>query len=66
MTKRTIVGLEPLLLVKEVAGPCRISDKTILRAIKKGELEAIRIGRGYRITPGAVRRYLKQRATRKI
>jgi excisionase family DNA binding protein len=66
MTKRTIVGLEPLLLVKEVAGPCRISDKTILRAIKKGELEAIKIGRGYRITPGAARRFLKSRAIGKL
>jgi excisionase family DNA binding protein len=65
MTKRVITGLEPLLLVAETAEICRTSDKTILRAIKKGELEAIRIGRGYRIAPGAVRRFLKQRATRK-
>lgn len=65
MTKHAIVGLEPLLLVEEAAEICRTSKKTILRAIRSGELEAMTIGRGYRITPTAVRRFLKRRAARK-
>ena len=62
MTKRGFAGLERLLLVDEVAEDCRVSKKTILRAIRSGELKAIEIGRGYRITPSEVRRFLKLRA----
>ncbi len=47
-----------LLTVKEVAETMRVSNMTIYRLIKSGELAATRVGRGYRIGEGDVEAYL--------
>ncbi|HEX8157850.1 MAG TPA: helix-turn-helix domain-containing protein [Solirubrobacteraceae bacterium] len=46
----------PLLTPAEVAAHCRVSTKTVLRAIRSGALRAARLGtRGaYRVEPAAV------------
>ena len=53
---------EPLLTVGEVAAVMRVSNMTVYRLIKSGQLAAIRVGKNYRIRRGDVDRYLAERA----
>ena len=53
---------EPLLTVGEVAGLMRVSNMTVYRLIKSGQLGAIRVGKNYRIRRTDVDRYLNERA----
>ena len=53
---------EPLLTVGEVATTMRVSNMTVYRLIKSGQLAAIRVGKNYRIRRGDVERYLTDRA----
>jgi len=48
-----------LLTVAEVARIMRVSKMTVYRLIHSGELEAIRVGRSFRVPEQAVSRYLK-------
>ncbi len=52
---------EPLLTVGEVATMMRVSNMTVYRLIKSGQLSAIRVGKNYRIRRGDVERYLTDR-----
>lgn len=49
------------LTVSEVARHLRVSNMTVYRLVKSGQLSAVRIGRGYRIREDDVHRYLEQR-----
>jgi excisionase family DNA binding protein len=49
------------LTVAEVARGLRVSNMTVYRLVKSGQLSAVRIGRSYRIAEGDVRRYLEDR-----
>lgn len=53
---------EPLLTVGEVAGIMRVSNMTVYRLIKSGQLGAIRVGKNYRIRRSDVDRYLQERS----
>ena len=53
---------DPLLTVGEVAGLMRVSNMTVYRLIKSGQLAAIRVGKNYRIRRTDVDRYLTDRA----
>ena len=53
---------EPLLTVGEVANLMRVSNMTVYRLIKSGQLSAIRVGKNYRIRRTDVDRYLSERA----
>lgn len=55
MTTRTE---QRLLTVREVADVMRVSNMTVYRLIRGGELEATRVGRSYRIWEGDVDAYL--------
>ena len=55
---------EPLLTVGEVAQVMRVSNMTVYRLIKSGQLAAIRVGKNYRIRRKDVERYLTDRAVR--
>jgi excisionase family DNA binding protein len=55
---------EPLLTVAEVAQAMRVSNMTVYRLIKSGQLAAIRVGKNYRIRRRDVERYLSERAVR--
>ena len=48
------------LTVAEVARRLRVSNMTVYRLVKSGQLPAVRVGRGYRIREEDVRRYLEQ------
>jgi excisionase family DNA binding protein len=53
---------EPLLTVGEVAKVMRVSNMTVYRLIKSGQLAAIRVGKNYRIRNREVDRYLSERS----
>ena len=55
---------EPLLTVGEVARVMRVSNMTVYRLIKSGQLSAVRVGKNYRIRRRDVGRYLTERAVR--
>ena len=42
----------------------RVSNMTVYRMIKAGDLAAIRVGKNYRIPESDVRRYLVERSVR--
>lgn len=50
-----------LLTVAEVADVMRVSNMTVYRLIRSGELVATRVGRSYRIWEDDVRSYLLRR-----
>lgn len=49
------------LTVAEVAKQLRVSNMTVYRLIKAGQMRAVRVGRGYRLREDDVRKYLQQR-----
>lgn len=53
---------EKLLTVGEVAGIMRVSNMTVYRLIKSGQLGAIRVGKNYRIRRSDIDRYLEERS----
>ena len=59
MGRQTGEGLAgPLLTVAEVAQVLRVSNMTVYRLIKAGELPALRVGKNYRIREGDLEAYL--------
>lgn len=57
-------GSDALLTVSEVASVMRVSNMTVYRLIKRGDLAAVRVGHGYRIRQNEVERYLGERSVR--
>ena len=55
---------DPLLTVSEVAERMRVSNMTVYRLIKSGQLAAIRVGKNYRLRGHDVEQYLADRAVR--
>jgi excisionase family DNA binding protein len=53
---------EQLLTVAEVAQIMRVSNMTVYRLIKAGQLAALRVGKNYRIRGRDIERYLTERA----
>jgi excisionase family DNA binding protein len=58
------VSGDSLLTVAEVAATMRVSNMTVYRLIKSGELPALRVGKNYRIRESDVVSYLAERAVR--
>jgi excisionase family DNA binding protein len=61
--RRPFVG-DRLLTVGEVAATMRVSNMTVYRLIKAGQLAAIRVGKNYRIRESDVNRYLSERSVK--
>jgi excisionase family DNA binding protein len=59
--RRPFVG-DRLLTVAEVAATMRVSNMTVYRLIKTGELPALRVGKNYRIRESDVDAYLAERS----
>jgi excisionase family DNA binding protein len=51
-----------LLTVAEVAATMRVSNMTVYRLIKSGDLPALRVGKNYRIRESDVDLYLSDRS----
>lgn len=62
MARHTGYGTDHLLTVGEVASLMRVSNMTVYRLIKGGQLPAIRVGKNYRIRESDVSEYLSARA----
>ena len=48
--------------VAELAAGMRVSNMTVYRLIKSGELPAVRVGKGYRIRESELQRFLEERS----
>jgi excisionase family DNA binding protein len=64
LSERETKGGDRLLTVGEVAATMRVSNMTVYRMIKGGQLRAIRVGKNYRIRESAVNGYLSDRSTK--
>ena len=53
-----------LLTVAEVASIMRVSNMTVYRLIRCGDLPAIRVGKNYRSREAEAQRYLSERSVR--
>jgi excisionase family DNA binding protein len=53
-----------LLTVSEVASAMRVSNMTVYRLIKSGELPAVRVGKNYRLRETDLERFLQERSVR--
>ncbi len=53
-----------LLTVSEVAAAMRVSNMTVYRLIKGGELPAVRVGKNYRLRETDLERFLEERSVR--
>ena len=51
-----------LLTVAEVASAMRVSNMTVYRLIKSGELPAVRVGKNYRLRESDLARFLEERS----
>ena len=49
---------ERLLLVREASAFLRVSNMTLYRLIKAGELPAVRVGKNYRLRPADLESFL--------
>jgi len=64
MTDRTAKQPEQLLDIPTVASACRVSEKTVRRWIKAGELPAARLGNQWRIQPRDLQIFVLERMAR--
>jgi excisionase family DNA binding protein len=55
-------GGDRLMTVAEVADTMRVSNMTVYRLIKSGELPALRVGKNYRLRESDVDSYLSKRS----
>jgi len=62
MPRRAFERGDRLLTVGEVAGIMRVSNMTVYRLIKSGELPALRVGKNYRVRESDVDGYLSERS----
>ena len=58
-TETTPLSDVRFLTVAEVASIMRVSKMTVYRLVHSGELEAIRVGRSFRVPEQAVNQYLR-------
>ncbi len=52
--------IEPLLTLEQVADILRVSEKTVLRLIERGELVGSKETRAWRFAPADVRAYIAE------
>jgi excisionase family DNA binding protein len=57
----TSLSVSSFATVAEVARRLRVSNMTVYRLVKSGQLPAVRVGRGYRIREADLQRYLEAR-----
>jgi len=58
MGKRSALVEDRLFTVGEVASTMRVSNMTVYRLIRSGQLAAVRVGKNYRIRESDVSRFL--------
>jgi excisionase family DNA binding protein len=58
-TPRPLANDPKFLTVAEVAAVMRVSKMTVYRLVHAGELQAVQVGRSYRVPESAVTDYLR-------
>jgi excisionase family DNA binding protein len=53
--------LPEIVTVKQLCEFLQVSDQTVIRAIKSGELRAFKVGREWRVEKDAVMKWVKNR-----
>jgi len=61
MAKRRRKAREPDLTVQDVAEVLQVSEQTVTRRIRTGQLEAYVVGRQYRVEASALERFKRER-----
>lgn len=56
---------DKLLTTREVADELRVTERTVINWIQKGDLAAIDLGKGYRIYRSELDRFIHERQTKK-
>jgi excisionase family DNA binding protein len=56
---------QKFLTVQEVADTLQIHWQSVLNYIKSGKLEAVKLGKGYRISRSALEKFVSDNSTRK-
>jgi len=56
---------DKLLTTREVADELRVSERTVINWIQRGDLAAIDLPKGYRIYRSELDRFIKERQTKK-
>jgi excisionase family DNA binding protein len=64
MGRRRPLEGDILLTVAEVAEAMRVSNMTVYRLIRAGQLPAVRVGKNYRIRESALHLFLSERSVR--
>ncbi len=64
MTDSAGLGSGHLFTVAEVAARLRVSNMTVYRLIKSEQLQAVRVGKSYRISSDSMHSYLLQFSTK--
>lgn len=64
MTKPTSIMQEALMTIDQVAGICRVSEKTVRRWIAAEELPAAKLGNQWRIRPRDLDDFVRDRLVR--
>jgi excisionase family DNA binding protein len=59
-----VAGERNLLTVREVAETMRVSNMTVYRLIRAGDLPAIRVGKHFRIRENELNEYLESQTVR--
>jgi excisionase family DNA binding protein len=62
MSDKPRAARQQLLTVSEVADVMRVSNMTVYRLIKSGQLPAVRVGKNYRIRESDLDAYLSDRS----
>lgn len=50
--------------VEQIAKLLKVHWQTVLNYIKRGKLKAVKLGKGYRISKGAINGFIKENQTR--
>jgi excisionase family DNA binding protein len=64
LSPERLYGGERLLTVGEVSSAMRVSNMTVYRLIKSGQLSALRVGKNYRIRQSDMEKYLADRSVK--
>jgi excisionase family DNA binding protein len=65
LTIKTNMVMPKYYTVQEVADTLQVHWQSVLNYIKSGKLEAVKLGKGYRISEVALQVFIADRSTRK-
>ena len=61
ITSDTILSIQPLMTVQDVAAYLQLTPETVRRMVRQGELPAIKVNHSYRFRRSMIDEYLHRR-----